>query len=95
MLERTFSIRNIKIKQEQNEIQEDRYKMDRFYRILIGGFLAFLAIVFFVLTEIFKADSTASSSSSNITFFPLMIVIAVLVVIVVPAIFVVIKLLNR
>jgi hypothetical protein len=69
--------------------------MDRIYRVLIGGFLAFMAIVFLILTEIFRADSPGSSTTSGPDFFPLPEIIAILIVIVVPAIFVVIRLIRR
>ncbi len=69
--------------------------MDRIYRVLIGGFLAFTAVVFLILAEIFRDDSVGSSTTSGPDFFPLMAIIAILIVIVVPAIFVVIRLLRR
>ncbi|MHA1945789.1 MAG: hypothetical protein ACXAC6_04530 [Candidatus Hodarchaeales archaeon] len=69
--------------------------MDRIYRVLIGGFLAFTAVVFLILAEIFRADSAGSSTTSGPDFFPLTAIIAILVVIVVPAIFVVVRLIRR
>ncbi len=69
--------------------------MDRIYRVLIGGFLAFMAIVFLILTEIFRADSPGSSTTTGQDFFPLPAIIAILIVIVVHAVFVVIRLIRR
>ena len=69
--------------------------MDRIYRVLLGGFLAFTAVVFLILTVIFRADSPGSSTSTEPDFFPLTAIIAILVVIVVPAIFVVVRLIRR
>ena len=69
--------------------------MDRTYRVLIGVFLVFTAVVLVIVAEIFRADSPASSTTSEPPFFALAAIIAILIVIVVPAIFVVVRLIRR
>ncbi len=69
--------------------------MNKLFRVIIGFLFVLFGVIFLILTNIFRSDSTGGSTSSDTPFNPLMFIIAFLVVILVPAVFVVVRLIRR
>lgn len=69
--------------------------MNKLFRVIIGFLFVLFGVIFLILTNIFRSESTGGGTSSDTPFYPLVFIIAILVVIVVPAVFVVVRLVRR
>jgi hypothetical protein len=72
-----------------------RFNMNKLFRVIIGFLFVLFGVIFLILTNILRSDSTGGSASSDTPFYPLVFIIAILIVIVVPAVFVVVRLIRR